>query len=64
LVAAKLELGDAGDGRHEDDREEGADIEDQELFLERPGEGKKEKDGYGEENIAADGCAGSLLIRG
>jgi hypothetical protein len=64
MVAAKVEPGDAGDGGHEDDREEGADVEDQDLFLECPRKRKEEKYGDGEENVAADGCAGSLLVRG
>jgi hypothetical protein len=64
MVAADVELGDAGDGGHENDGEEAADVEDQDLFPECPGEGEKEEDGDGEEDVAADGCAGSLLVRG
>jgi hypothetical protein len=47
-------LRDAGDGGHENDSEEGADVEDQELFLEGVGEGEEQKDGDGKENVAAD----------
>jgi hypothetical protein len=46
-------LRDASDGGHEDDSEEGADVEDEELFPEGPGEGEEEKDTDGEENVAA-----------
>ncbi len=40
LVAAEIEPGDAADSGHEDDCEESADVEDQKLFLEGPGEGR------------------------
>jgi hypothetical protein len=40
LVATEFELGDASYGGHEYDREESTDVEDQQLFLESPGEGK------------------------
>ena len=53
MVAADIELRDASDGGHEDDSEEGADVEDEELFPEGPGEGEEEKDTDGEENVAA-----------
>ena len=62
MVAANADLGDAVDSRHENDSEEGADVEDEELFLERPGKSEEEKDGDSEEDVAADGCAGSLLV--
>jgi hypothetical protein len=55
-------LGDARDGGHENDSEEGADVEDEELFLECPGESEEEKNGDGEEDVAADFGAGSLLV--
>jgi hypothetical protein len=57
-------VGDAGDGGHEDDGEEGADIEDQQLLLEGPGEGEAEEDDETEENVAADGGAGTSFVRG
>jgi hypothetical protein len=57
-------LRDAGDGGHENDSEEGADVEDQELFLEGVGESQEQKNGDGEENVAADCGAGSLLVWG
>ena len=53
---------DAGDDGHENDGEEGADVEDQELFFEGPGEGEKKEDRDSEEDVAADGGAGSLFV--
>lgn len=63
VSAAELELGDAIDDRHEDDGEEGADIEDQQLLLEGPGEGEQKQQHDAEEDMAADRGAGLLLIR-
>jgi hypothetical protein len=57
-------FGDADDDGHEDDGEETADVEDQQLLLEGPGEGEEKDDGDGEEDIAADGCSGLLLVWG
>jgi hypothetical protein len=57
-------LPDAIDGRHENDSEEAADVENQELLPEGEGEGEKKKDADGEEDITADFGAGSLLVRG
>jgi hypothetical protein len=62
MVAANADLGDAVDGGHENDSEEGADVEDEELLLERPGKGEEEKDRDGEEDVTADFGAGSLLV--
>jgi hypothetical protein len=64
MVATDVELGDAGDGGHEDDSEERADVEDQDLFLEGPGEGEQEKNSDRKEDVAADFSAGALLVRG
>jgi len=64
MVAAKVDLRDAGDGGHENDSEERADVEDQNLLLEGPGEGEEEKDGDRKEDVAADFSAGSLLVGG
>ena len=64
MVAADVELCDAGDGRHEDDSEERADVEDEDLLLEGPGEGEEEQDADGKEDVAADFGAGALLVRG
>jgi hypothetical protein len=64
MVAAKVQLGDTGDGGHQDDSEESADVEDEDLFLEGPGEGEKEEDSDREEDVAANFGAGSLLVRG
>jgi hypothetical protein len=64
MVAANAVFGDAGDDRHQDDGEEGADVEDQQLFLEDPGEGEKEQDDDAEEDIAADRSSGLLLVGG
>jgi hypothetical protein len=57
-------LRDAPDGGHEDDSEEGADVKDEELFLEGPGEGEKQEDADAEEDVAADLAAGLLLVGG
>jgi hypothetical protein len=57
-------LRNAGYDRHEDDGEESADVKDQQLFLKDPGESEKEQDDDGEEDIAADGRSGLLLVRG
>jgi hypothetical protein len=54
MVAADVDLGDAGDGGHEDDSEEGADVEDEQLFFECPRKGEKKKNAEGEEDVAAD----------
>jgi hypothetical protein len=62
MAAAEFELGDAGDDGHEDGGEEGADVYDEHLFLEGPGEGEEEKDSEGEEDVAANGAAGLLLL--
>ncbi len=64
VVAAKAALRDPGDGWHENDSEESADVEDQQLLLEGPGETEEKKDEDGEEDVAADGGAGSLFVRG
>ena len=42
LVVADFDLCDAVDGRHENDGEESADVEDQELFLKGLGEGQEQ----------------------
>ena len=59
-----LRCGDAVDGGHQDDGEEGADVEDLELFAELPGEGEQEQDADGEEDVAADVGAGLSALRG
>jgi hypothetical protein len=64
MVAAEVQLCDTDDNGHEDDGEESADVEDQQLLLEGPGEGEEKEDGDGEEDIAADGRSGLLLVRG
>jgi len=64
MVAAQVETSDAAYEGHEDDSEEGADVEDQDLFPESPGEGEKEEDGDAEEDVGADFSAGSLLVGG
>jgi len=51
-IAADIELGDAAYEGHENDSEEGADVEDEELFPEGPGEGEKEEDRDAEEDVA------------
>jgi hypothetical protein len=64
LVVANLPLPDAGDCGREDDGEEGADVENQQLFLEGPGECKEKDDDEDEEDVAAYFGAPSLLVRG
>ena len=54
----ELEAGDAVDGGHQDGGEERADVDDQEFFLEGPGEGEEEEDADGEEDVAAYVSAG------
>jgi hypothetical protein len=54
MIAADIGLGDAADDGHENDGEEGADVEDQELFPEGPSEAEKEEDRDSEEDVAAD----------
>jgi hypothetical protein len=57
-------LRDARDGRHENNREEGADVEDQEFSFEGPGESEEEQDGDRKEDVAANGSAGALFVGG
>ena len=57
-IAADGDFGDAVDGGHQDDGEEGADVEDLELLAEFPGEGEQEEDADGEEDVAAGVGAG------
>jgi hypothetical protein len=64
MVAADLPCGDADDERHENDGEESADVEDQQLFAEVPGEGEQKQDDDAEENVAADRGAGPAFVRG
>jgi hypothetical protein len=64
MVAAKVGFGDAGDDGHQDDGEEGADVEDQQLLFERPGEGEEKKDDDAEEDVCASCGPGLLLVRG
>jgi hypothetical protein len=64
VIAAQVETSDARDGGHENDGEEGADVEDEELFPETPGEREKEQDRNAENDVAANFCAGALLVGG
>jgi hypothetical protein len=57
-------LRDALDGGHENDSEEGADVEDEELFPEGEGEGEKKEDGDAEEDVATDPGAGVFFVGG
>jgi hypothetical protein len=57
-------LRDAIDGGHEDDGEESADVEDEELVLEGPGEREQKEDDDAEQDVAAYFGAGSLLVGG
>jgi hypothetical protein len=62
VVATQVQARDASDGRDENDSEEGADVEDEELFAEAPGEGEKQEDRDAEEDVAADFSTGSFLV--
>jgi hypothetical protein len=66
--ASDAEGGDAVDNRHQDDGEEGADVEDEKLMAELPGQGNQEKGDKGEDDVAADvgatGGAGLLRLPG
>jgi hypothetical protein len=64
MVAAEVELCDADDDGHEDDGEESADVEDQQLLPEGPGEGYEKQNDDAEEDVAADRSSGLLLVRG
>ena len=64
MVAADLPGGDADDEGHENDGEESADVEDQQLFAEVPGEGEQKQDDDAEENVAADRGARPAFVRG
>jgi hypothetical protein len=63
VVVADFELGDAIDGGHEDYGEEGAAVEDEELFFEGVGERQKEEDAHRKENVTADVGTRSVLVR-
>ena len=61
LVAAEeVDCGDAVDDGHQDDGEEGADVEDFELFGELPGEEQGYEHAEGKEDVAVD--ANALLV--
>lgn len=62
MIPAQVETSDAGDERHENDSEERADVENQELFLEGPGEGEEQEDDDAKDDVTADFSAGSLLV--
>jgi hypothetical protein len=57
-------LPDASDRGHENDSKERADVEDQQLFLEGPGECEQEDDGEDEEDVAMGFVARSFFVRG
>ncbi len=54
MIVAQVELSDAGDERRENDSEERADVDDQELFLEGPGEGEEQEDEDAKDDMTAD----------
>ena len=64
LVVTDLQLLDARDCGHEDDGKETADVEDQQLFLESPGEGEQDDDSEEEEDVAAGLGSGFFLVGG
>lgn len=53
---------DAVDDGHQDSSEECADVDDQEFFLEGPGQGEEEQNAYGKDDVAADGPVGFVRI--
>ena len=61
-VSANGGAGDTSDDRHENDGEEGADVDHLKLAAELPSEGEKQQDGKGEEDVAADTVAGRLFL--
>jgi hypothetical protein len=54
--------GDAVDDGRQDSGEKRADVDDEQFFLERPGEGEEKEDADGEENVAAYCSAGLIRI--
>ena len=61
VSAADLEAHDGADGRHEDDREERADVDQQEDFAQTPCQRQGNQDAEDKENVAADSAAGVFL---
>ncbi len=61
-MASKADSLDAGDDGHEHDGEEGADVEDFQLFEEVPGEVEDEDHGKEEDDVAAGDVAAALGI--
>ncbi|MBB5342616.1 hypothetical protein [Tunturibacter empetritectus] len=57
-------MADARDRGHEDDGKESTDVDDQQLFLEGPGECEQEDDDEEEEDVAADLGSGFFLVGG
>ena len=62
MVATDSGLPDAVDDGHQNDGEEGAHVENLDLFDQIPGEGEEKQDENGEEDVAVDCGAGSLLV--
>jgi hypothetical protein len=60
--AANIDLPDRLDDRHENHGEEGRDIDDAQLFVQRPGEKDKKDGAEAEEDVGANG--GAALGRG
>ena len=55
MPATDRELADPGDDGHEDDGEEGGDVEDLELAGEAPGEAEGDEDREEEDDVGAGG---------
>ena len=62
VAVVEFDGGDAIDDGHQDCCEEGADIDDQQFFLQGPGQGKEEEDADGEKNVAAYVSAGLVGV--
>jgi hypothetical protein len=62
MATAELDGGDAPDGGHQNCCEEGADVDDQQFFLQVPGKGEEKEDADGEEDVAAYGPAGLVGV--
>jgi hypothetical protein len=63
-AAAKVGHHDASDDRHQNGGEQGADVDDDDLFHQQPGKAESQQKSKGEEDVSAYDAAGLLLVRG
>jgi len=63
-TATDVKGGDVADDGHQDGGEESADVDDQQLLLQGPGEGEEEEDAEAEEDVAANVAAGLFFTGG